>query len=109
MRTSHRHRGEGDLVMQLVFLSSFDCTFGFLSNALLLQAQSPTQWNTAYLDAAVPAGANAVLLTLNVRDENPHAALFDAAYLGARHPLLLDGFEGDTAGEASPCRWSAGP
>lgn len=104
-----RHRGNGDLVMQLVFLSSFDCTFGFLTNALLLQAQNPTQWQTASLGGAAPPSANAVLLSLNARDEDPHALLIDAAYLGERNPIHLDGFEGNQGGESEPCRWTTAP
>ena len=99
------HRGYGTFYLQLAFTTAVNCAAGALDLAQATEPQDPEAWNLLTMVAPVPANANGVLVILAAVDPLPHGLSVDDAMLTEKFPIFLDGFDGNDAGESSPCRW----
>lgn len=84
-----------------------DCT-----GTALLEENSPPapatgDWQSVSYAGVPPAGSVSALLGFGVVNVAPVDADVDAGYAGSAPLVFRDGFDGDTDGGSSACRWSS--
>jgi hypothetical protein len=99
------HRGTGQFDLRLLFYTASDCLSGPISAPVVTEPQEPDVWNLLTMLEPVPVNANGVFLLLAATDVVPHVLFVDDVMLTEEFPIFLDGFDGNDAGESSPCRW----
>lgn len=100
------HLAYGTLIARLDFFTAVNCGAGGIGSVSDSWAGTPTAWSIATLAADVPGNAGAVRLTVTAIDAAPHGLVVDAVHVTPFEPIFLDGFEGNDAGTATPCRWT---
>jgi hypothetical protein len=99
------HRGYGMLTAKLEAFLAPTCV-GANGGVSTTFAQDPDAWNEYWMMAGFSPVTDAVRITLEAADSEPHGLSIDGVVVSGRFPLLLDGFEGDEEEDLPPCRWN---
>lgn len=103
-----RFATEGRLAYGFDFYATTNCTSTIIGGLAGELNPDALGWKTGTVSVVVPPASRSMAVFASSWAPGEHLMGADSFFASVDEPIFADGFEGDTAGSSSPCRWCAG-